>query len=454
MAMAIVGFLAEAASGGDLLAARQQMALSLGWHIVVASFGVAFPIFILLAEWRGTRGDEDAMELARRWSKTFAVLFAVGAVSGTILSFELGMLWPGMVGTFGDVWGLPFAIEGVAFFLEAIFLGIYLYGWDRFSAKAHLAVGLPIPVAGAASAFIVVTANAWMNHPTGFDAATYAATGRVIAVDPWAAMFNRGTPVQGIHMILAALMVGGFAVSSVYAWAWLRGRRDRRHQLGFVIPFVVGLAAAPVQVVVGDWAARFAYNHQPIKFAALEAVYETEAGAPLSIGGWVSGEQVRFALEIPGALSWLATGDRDAVVVGLGGVPPDERPPVPVVRMAFQVMVGIGFLLVLAGAWFGVAWWRRRSPPVSRWFWRLAWVAGPLAAVALEAGWVVTELGRQPWIVYQVMRIEEAVTPAPGIRVGFWVVTVAYTALTAATVFVLTRLGRSLRTLDVGGGDG
>jgi len=452
--MVVAGFLAEAASGGDLLAARQQMALSLGWHIVVASFGVAFPIFILLAEWRGTRGDADAAALARRWSKSFGVLFAVGAVSGTILSFELGMLWPGMVGTFGDVWGLPFAIEGVAFFLEAIFLGIYLYGWDRFSARAHLAVGLPIPVAGVASAWFVVTTNAWMNHPSGFDVASYAATGRVTAVDPWAAMLNPATPVQTVHMILAALMVGGFSVASVYAWGWLRGRRSRRDRLGFTIPFVVALAATPAQIVVGDWAARFVSETQPVKFASLEAVYETRASVPLHVGGWVSGEQIHWAVEIPGGLSWLATGDPDAVIAGLDTVPVDERPPVPIVREAFQAMVGIGFLLLFTGTWFAVVWWRRRSPPGSRWFWRLALAAGPLAAVALEAGWVVTEVGRQPWIVYGLMRVDEAVTPAPGLRLGFWVVTTVYAALTAATVFVLTKLGRSMRALDAGAADG
>ena len=430
------------------------MALSLGWHIVVACFGVAFPIFILLAEWRGTRGDRDAAELARRWSKAFAVLFAVGAVSGTILSFELGMLWPGMVAAFGDVWGLAFAIEGVAFFLEAIFLGIYLYGWDRFPPKAHLLVGLPIPIAGAASAWIVVTANAWMNHPTGFDAATYSATGRVIDVDPWAAMFNPATPVQATHMILAALMVGGFVVASVYAWGWLRGRRARRDRLGFTIALLVALAATPAQIVVGDWAARFAAEHQPIKFASLEAVYRTEAHVPLRIGGWVSGEQVRWAVAIPGGLSWLATRDADAVITGLDSVPADERPPTAIVRSAFQAMVGIGFLLLFAGVWFLLAWWRRRSPPRSTWFWRLAWAAGPLAVIALQAGWAVTEVGRQPWIVYGLMRVDEAVTTAPGIRVGFWVVTAVYAVLTVATVFVLSGLGRSLRSADLGAADG
>jgi len=421
------------------------MALSLGWHIVVASLGVSFPIFILVAEWRGNRGDADAMTLARRWSKTFGVLFAVGAVSGTILSFELGMLWPGMVGEFGDVWGLAFAIEGVAFFLEAIFLGIYLYGWDRFPPRMHLALGLPIPVAGVASAWFVVTANAWMNNPSGFDVAAYQATGQVTDVNPWAAMLNPGTPVQTTHMILAALMMGGFAVAAVYAWGWLKGRKDRHHRLGFLIPFTVAIAATPAQIVVGDWSARHVAENQPVKLAALEAVYETQARAPLTIGGWVSGGEVRYAIEIPGGLSWLATRDVNAVIVGLDQVPLDERPPVAIVRTAFQVMVGVGFLVLLVGVWLVIGWWRRRSPPTSRWFWWAAWVAGPLTVLALEAGWVVTEVGRQPWIVYGLVRVEDAVTAAAGVRFGLWVLVVVYAALTVGTAFVLSRLGRSWR---------
>jgi cytochrome d ubiquinol oxidase subunit I len=444
--MGWAGVLAQAAGGADLLAARQQMALSLAWHIVVACLGIAFPIFILIAEWRGLHGDSEAHTLARRWSKAFGVLFAVGAVSGTILSFELGMLWPGMVAGFGDVWGLPFAIEGVAFFLEGIFLGIYLYGWKRFSPRAHFALGVPIPIAGASSAFFVVAANAWMNHPTGFDVATYQATGQVTGVDPWAALGNTATLVQTTHMVLAALMVGGFTVAAVYAWGWLRGRRDRHHRIGFLIPFTVAALATPLQIVAGDWSARYVAETQPVKLAALEAVYTTQAHAPLTIGGWLSNGEVRWAIEIPGGLSWLATRDTDAVIMGLDRVPADEQPPVGITRTAFQVMVAAGFLLLAVGAWLGIVWWRRRSPPQSKWFWRGAWLAGPLAVIALEAGWVVTEVGRQPWIVDHVMRVDEAVTPVAGVRFGLWVVTAVYLALTVGTVFVLSRMGRSGRS--------
>lgn len=433
--------LAQAAAGTDLFAARQQMALSLGWHIVIACFGVGFPALILIAEWLGIRGNPAATLLARRWAKALSVLFAVGAVSGTILSFELGILWPGMMRTFGDVWGLPFTIEGVAFFIEAIFIGLYLYGWERFPPRIHLLSGLPIVVAGIASAWFVVTANAWMNQPAGFDIETYRATGTVTGVDPWAAMFNPATPVQTTHMVLAALMVSGFATASVYAWGWLRGRRGPDRRIAFTIPFLVAALATPLQIGVGDWAARFLADHQPVKLAAAEGLSVTQAGAPLTIGGWLVDGEVRYGLQIPRGLSLLAYHDPDAVVAGLDQVPPEERPPVAVVRPAFQAMVAAGFLLLALVAWFGLARWRgHRRLPESRWFWVGAVAAGPLAAAALEAGWIVTEVGRQPWIVFGLMRVDEAVTAAPGIRYGYLVLLAVYAALTVATVYVLRRL--------------
>jgi len=424
----------------NLLAARQQMALSLGWHIVLASFGVGLPALTVLAEWRGIRtGDVHYRLLARRWAKAMGVLFAVGAVSGTILSFEMGILWPGLMGTYGEVIGLPFAIEGIAFFIEAIFLGIYLYAWDRLPPRVHLLTGVPVILAGVASAFFVVTANAWMNQPQGFE----MRDGTVVNVDPWAAMFNPATPPQTVHMIIAAFVVAGFGTASVYAVAWLRGRRDRYHRLGFLIPFVTAAALMPVQVVVGDWAARFVADNQPVKLAAMEARFETERGAPLSIGGIVVDGELRYALEIPNGLSLLAGGSPDARIAGLEEVPPADRPPVNVVRIAFQTMVGLGFALLGLAAWFAVVWWRRRDLPRSRWFYRAAAASGVAAVVALEAGWVTTEVGRQPWVVYGQLRTADAVNTAPGLWVGLVVVAAVYAVLTVATVYVLRRMTRN-----------
>lgn len=421
----------------DLLAARWQMALSLGWHIVIACFGVGLPAMILIAEWLGhRRRDHDLTELARRWARAAGVLFAIGAVSGTILSFEMGILWPGLMGVFGEVIGLPFALEGIAFFIEAIFLGIYLYGWGRLSPRVHMLTGVPIVVAGVASAWFVVTANAWMNQPVGFE----LVDGKVVAADPIAAMLNPATPVQTTHMIIAAFMVAGFGVASVYAWSLLRGRDTPYVRKGLALSFAVaGLLTLP-QVVVGDWAARFLAEYQPTKFAALEGLYQTQRQAPITIGGIPINERMEYGIQIPGALSWLAFGDPNAEVNGLEEVPPDERPPVAPVHLAFQLMVGIGFGLLGLAAWQGLVWLRRRALLRARIFLLGVVAAGPAAVIAMEAGWIVTEVGRQPWIVWEVMRVDEAVTAAPGIRFGLFLLIGVYSFLTVAAIYVLRRL--------------
>jgi cytochrome d ubiquinol oxidase subunit I len=430
---------ATAAGGTDLYAARTQMAVSLGWHVVVASLGVGMPAATVFAEWRGIRTEDPHYGLlARRWARAMGVLFAVGAVSGTILSFEMGILFPGLMDAYGQVIGLPFTLEGFAFFVEAIFLGIYLYGWERLPPRTHVLTGLPICAAGVASAFFVVAANAWMNSPRGFD----LEQGRVVGVDPWAAMFNPATPPQTVHMILAALMATGFIMAGVYATAMLRGRRDRYHLLGFLIPFTLAAAITPVQIGVGDWAAKFLAANQPVKLAAIEGVYETSSGVPLHVGGVYIDDEMRYAVEIPRALSLLAHWDPDARVLGLAEVATADRPPVTVVHLAFQLMVAIGSALLGLAAWFALAWWRRRELPRSPWFLRGAALAGVASAVAVEAGWVTTEVGRQPWIVWETMRTAEAVTPVPGLLAGLLAVTAVYAALTVATAYTLRRLAR------------
>jgi cytochrome d ubiquinol oxidase subunit I len=423
----------------DLMAARMQMALSLGWHIIVACLGVGMPVITLLAEWRGHRtGDVNYRLLARRWARVMGVLFAVGAVSGTILSFEMGLLWPGLMGVYGEVIGLPFTLEGIAFFIEAIFLGIYLYAWDRLPPRIHMLTGLPVILAGVASAFFVVTANAWMQQPTGFD----EENGRIIAVDPVAAMFSPATPPQTVHMILAAFMVAGFGMASVYAFAMLRGRRDRYHRVGFIVPFAVAAAVTPVQIGVGDWAAHFVAQYQPVKLAAMEGIFETQRGAPLHIGGIAIDGEMQYAIEIPSGLSLLAHFDPNAEVMGLNEVPEDARPPVNVVHLAFQTMVAGGFALLGLSAWVAIAWKRRKDLPRSKWFLRFATLSGVVAVACLEAGWVVTEVGRQPWIVFGILRTSDAVNPAPGLLYGFILVSIVYLFLTVATLYVLRRLAK------------
>jgi cytochrome d ubiquinol oxidase subunit I len=425
----------------NLYPARMQMALSLGWHIVFSCFGIAFPLITVVVEWLGhRRGDPDLTALAHTFAKAMGILFAAGAVSGTLLSFEMGILWPGLMDRFGEVFGFPFVLEGFAFFIEAIFVGVYLFGWNRLPPRAHMLSALPMVVSGMAGAFFVVAANAWMNNPTGF---TLDAQGRVTDPRPWAAMFGPSTWPQAVHMLLAAYMVTGFTIASVYAVGMLRGRRGPRYRAGLLIPLAFAAVVTPVQIGVGDWAANTVADNQPVKLAAMEGQYETTAGAPLSVGGIYVDDEMRYALEIPNGLSLLVHHDPDGVVPGLEEVPADERPPVNVVHLAFDTMVGLGSALLLLAAWTGWSWWRRRRLPETPWFLRAVAVSGVAAIVAMEAGWVTTEVGRQPWIVYGVMRTADAVSPAPGLYLGFYGVVAIYVVLTALTVFVLRRLARS-----------
>lgn len=434
-----------AATATDFLIARNQMALSLGWHIVLACFGVAFPLLIWVAHRRGLRGDDDALLLARRWSKVALVLFAVGAVSGTILSFEMGLLWPGLMETYGDAIGLMFALEGVFFFLEAIFLGMYVYGWDRLPARWHIRTLWPVVASGTLGTFMIMSVNGWMNGPEGVE----VVDGVVTEIRPWDALLNGPVLTTFPHMWLAAFMVVGFSVAGVYAVGLLKGRDDHYHRLGLAIPLVAGLVAAPLQPVVGHVAGQRVAAEQPAKFAAMEGLPEGGPRAPFDIGGvWdEESEELRGAIEvpIPGLLSFLATNSFDGEVTGLLDIPRDERPPVNIVRFSFQIMVAIGTALAGLSLLLAWLWRRRREVPTDRWaLWALA-AAGPASVVALETGWITTEVGRQPWIAYGLLRTTDAVTDTPDLWVGFTILVVVYTAMTVATVAVLRGMTRRWR---------
>jgi cytochrome bd ubiquinol oxidase subunit I len=430
------------------------MAFTLGFHIILASLGVAFPALMLIANYRGLKHDDaDALLLARRWSKVVAVTFAVGAVTGTVLSFEFGLLWPEFTGRFGKVFGLLFAIEGIFFFLEAIFIAIYIFGWNRLKPWTHFWAGVPVVISGLGGAFSVVAVNSWMNQPQGFS----PTTGDVTSVEPFKVIFNPAVPYEVPHMILAAYLVTGFIVASIYAVGMLRGRRDHYDRLGLLIPLTVACIATPIQFVVGDTAARAIANDQPIKFAAMECVQTTSTDVTEYILGRCTSSGIKGGIGIPGLDSILVGGSTSTQVTGLDTVPEDDRPPFnTLLHWAFDTMVGICTLLIGLGLWFGFVWWRRRDIPKTPWFLRAVAVSGLAAVVALESGWIVTEVGRQPWIVYKVMRTKDAVTDANGVWVTFILVLVLYALLAAVLVITLRGMSRRWRAgedEDEGGAD-
>jgi cytochrome bd ubiquinol oxidase subunit I len=421
----------------DLLAARAQMAMSLGFHIVFAVAGIGMPLMMVIAEMTWLRtGNIVYRKLARQWSRGTAILFAVGAVSGTVLSFELGLLWPRFMQWAGPVIGMPFSLEGFAFFTEAIFLGIYLYGWERVSRAAHLAAGILIALSGAASALFVVIANGWMNTPAGFA----LENGRPISIDPVAAILNPAAAPEAIHMLLAAYAACGFAVAGVHAWLLRRDPQSQFSRYALRIALATGGIAAILQPFAGDYLARTVARTQPVKLASMEGQFETERGAPVRIGGIPNTEAGRtdYAIEIPRALSLLAFHDANATLRGLNEFDRRNWPPVAIVHVAFQIMLAAGVIMMAMAVWTFWRWIHSKRSD-SNLFLRAVVLASPLGFVAIEAGWTVTEVGRQPWIIQGILRTSEAVTPMPGLIIPFAIFTFLYLFLAAVVVWLLLR---------------
>ncbi|MEP9380731.1 cytochrome ubiquinol oxidase subunit I [Nocardioides sp. KR10-350] len=431
------------AEPSQLLPAREQMAFTLGFHIILVPFGVAFTFITMLANYRAIRhGDANARLLAERWSKVAAVLFAVGAVSGTVLSFEMGLLWPGLMSTYGAAYGVPFAVEGIFFFLEAIFVAIYIYGWNRMRPWLHFWCGLPVVLAGVGGTFSVVAANSWMNTPGGIT----LQDGKVVSVDMWKVFFNQSFWYEALHMLLAAYVVAGFAVAGVYAVGMLRGRRGGYHRLGLLMPLTVGGIASVLQIVMGDFIARYVFDSEPAKFAAIEALPHTQDQAPEVLGGIFVNGDVRFGLPIPSGASLLSGFKPSTTVQGLDAIPASVRPPdhlVAIVHLAFDVMVGTGFALAALALWFAVSWWRTRARRPGRWFLRAVAVSGLVAVVSLEAGWVVTEVGRQPWTVVGLLLTRDAVQRSGNVWPLFAGALAIYVGITVGAVYALRALRRS-----------
>jgi cytochrome d ubiquinol oxidase subunit I len=433
----------------SLTAARVQMELSLGFHMIFAAIGIAMPVMMLVAERRWIRHrDRDALALAQTWAKLAAVTFAIGAVSGTALSFELGLLWPRFMAFAGALVGPAFALEGYAFFLEAIFLGLYLYGWERLSPRVHWMCGWGVAVSGMMSGVLVLAANAWMQNPVGFRT---GADGMPVDVNAWAVLTNPAWPLLAAHSTLSTYQAVGFAAAGAYAWTLWRGRRpsDVHYQrLGLAIAMLTAGWAAVLQPLLGDRLAKRAHLYQPAKLAAMEAQFATERRAPLRIGGIpdVERRETKYAVEIPGALSFLAEGNFDAEVAGLDRFPRDEWPNVPVTHIAFQIMVGAGTVMLFLTLWYWWVRWKHRehgfNRPLPRGLLLALALSAPLGFLALEAGWVVTEVGRQPWVIYGVMRTADGVTPVDDVWGSLAMFTAVYAALLMLLVFFLRRLRR------------
>jgi cytochrome bd ubiquinol oxidase subunit I len=422
----------------NFIAARSQMGMSLAFHIIFATIGVSLPLMMIISEWRWrSTGDQAYLLLAKRWAKGTTILFAVGAISGTVLSFELGLLWPQFMQHAGAVIGMPFSLEGFAFFTEAIFLGIYLYGWDRVPDWFHLFSGVIVAISGVLSAVFVTLVNGWMNTPAGFD----IVAGKFENIHPFVAMLNPAGIPEAVHMVLAAYSAAGFATAGIHGWLLLRRGRNRFDEAAIGIALLVGGMAVLLQGVSGDALARMVASKQPMKLASLEGQFQTEAGAPLRIGGLPFPEEreTKYVIEIPHGLSLLAFHTPDAVIKGLDQEPERDWPNVRMVHICFQIMVGCGSLLSLFAVTAGWLAWRKRPLSSHTWFLKALVLVSPLGFVALEAGWMVTELGRQPWIIYHLMRTRDAVTSMPNVMITFLAMTAVYVILGIIVVWLLSR---------------
>jgi len=422
----------------DFLAARSQMALSLGFHIIYSCIGMVMPVFMAISHFKWIKTQDPVYKnITVAWSKGVAIFFATGAVSGTMLSFELGLLWPGFMRHAGPIFGMPFSLEGVAFFIEAIALGLFLYGWNRLNSWVHWTAGIIVGVSGVASGILVVAANSWMNSPSGFD----FVNGQYINIDPVKAMFNKAWFSESLHMIIAAFSATGFAVAGIHALMIYRKKNIAFHTKAFKIAIIFGAAAAILQPFSGDLSAKNAAKHQPAKLAAMEAYFHTQEYAPLVIGGIPDtvAKKVNYGLEIPGLLSFLVHDNFKTPVNGLDKIPVKNQPPVAVTHYAFQIMVGIGVLMMLIGIIYFYELWKKKDLISKPWFLKTFIWATPLGFIALEAGWTVTEVGRQPWIIQGVMLTSEAVTPMPGIQYSFYLFSFIYFTLSVAVIFLLKR---------------
>jgi cytochrome bd ubiquinol oxidase subunit I len=430
----------------NLIAARVQMGNSLAFHIVFVVLAMGMPLLLCIAEGLALwRKDPVWMLMARRWSKAVALIFIIGAVSGTVISFELGLLWPTYINYTGAILGPLFAIEGIFFFVEAIFLGIYLYGWDRLSPRAHWICSFPIWISGIFAALVIVTVNSWMNTPAGFE----VQNGKITGINSFQAIFNPAQPYEVVHMVLASFVGIGFGVATVYAIAILRGKRDAYHRKAMLLGLTFGLASIPLQMIAGDAIARSLETQQPVKLASMEAVYNTSEDVPLHLMGIPNVPQEGWftqGLVIPDGLSLLVGFSPSTTVIGLNSVAANDRPSdaeIVIIHLAFDLMVIFGMFMTLVAVVFWLLFIVRRGrmPEYGWLLWGII-LCGPMAFIAVVCGWIVTELGRQPWVIYNFLLTSAAVTPAPYLNITFTVFTIIYILMAIILVVLLLRLAR------------
>ena len=423
----------------NLIAARSQMAISLMFHIIFSCIGMVMPFFMSMSYWKYIKTrDQDYLNLTKMWMKGVAILFAVGAVSGTLLSFELGLLWPTFMEKAGPIFGMPFSYEGAAFFLEAISLGIFLYGFGKVPEKIHWFSSLMVGVCGLVSGIVVVSANSWMNSPAGFD--YNPLTKEYSNIKPFEAMFNDAWFSQALHMSLAAFAATSIAVIGVHAYLIHKKKKIDFNKKAIKIALPFFILSSLLQPLSGDMSAKDIAKRQPEKLAAMEAHFHTEKGAPFIIGGIPDSETgtVKYALKIPKILSFLASGDFESEVKGLHSFPEDERPPVLLTHLSFQVMIAVGtfFMLLSFFLLFKII---RKKDIFSPRLLKIMALSTPFGFIAVEAGWMVTELGRQPWIIYKIMKTKDAITPMPGIAYSFWFFTALYILLGVVVSWLFMR---------------
>jgi cytochrome d ubiquinol oxidase subunit I len=426
-------------NGDSVFFSRVLTELTLSFHIIYATIGVGVPLMIMIAQWVGIKkNDEHYILLARRWTRGFVITVAVGVVTGTAIGLQLSLLWPNFMELAGNTIALPLFLETFAFFFEAIFLGIYIYTWDRFkNQKKHLLLLIPVALGASFSSIFITIVNAFMNAPQGFD----LVNGELVNVSPLLAMFNPAMPSKVAHVVVTAYMTSAFVLASIGAFRLLKGSNHEYHKKALLLTMKLGLIFSIATAVIGDFSGKYLAEYQPEKLAAAEWHFETEAGAPLILYGVLDNGEVKYALKVPFGLSILAHSNPNAKVIGLDQFSKEDVPPL-YIHYLFDLMVTIGMWLVFLSLVYLVGTWKKWPFIFSKWFRWLMVLGGPFSIIAIEAGWWLDEVGRQPWVLRGIMRTKDAATASGHVDTMLWLFAGLYLILGIGSAFVLWRMFR------------